>query len=127
MIMPSKEMVMRTNIVFRHFNFDRVLESQVLEQVKCLEKQYHDLSTINVVIDKDCNESMLCHIFLRSNRNTCIDVTRTRPSEFSAVLDAFDEVDRKLMQLEKKRQEQIQHQAFRENLLATTRKAWDGG
>jgi len=118
---------MRTNIVFRHFNFDRVLESQVLEQVKCLEKQYNDLSAINVVIDKDCNECMLCHIFLRSDKNTCIDVTRTRPNEFSAVLDAFDEVDRKLLQLENKRRDQMQHLNYRENFLATTRKAWDGG
>ena len=117
---------MRTNIVFRHFQFDRVLESQVLEQVKCLEKQYNDLLTINVVIDKDCNECKLCHIFLRGNKNTYIDVKRTRPSEFTAVLDAFDEVDRKLMQLEKKRKAHVQQINYREILLMTTRKAWLG-
>ena len=115
---------MRTNIVFRHFDFDRVLESQVLEQVKCLEKQYNDLAAINVVIDKDCNKCMLCHIFLRGDKNTFIDVTRTRPNEFAAVSDAFDEVDRKLMQLEKKRRDNLYRLNYREQLLMTTRKAW---
>ena len=115
---------MRTNIVFRHFDFDRVLESQVLDQVKCLEKQYHDLLTINVVIDKSCNDCKLCHIFLRGNQ-TFINVKRTCPNEFVAVSDAFDEVDRKLVQLERKHRNQIQRPGgFPENLLATTRKAW---
>ena len=116
-------MVMRTNIVFRHFDFDRVLESRVLEQVKCLEKQYNDLLTINVVIDKSCNECKLCHIFLRGN-HTFINVKRTCPNEFVAVSDAFDEVDRKLLQLERKHRDQIRKPSFRDDLLATTRKAW---
>ena len=114
---------MRTNIVFRHFDFDRVLESRVLEQVKCLEKQYNDLLTINVVIDKSCNECKLCHIFLRGN-HTFINVKRTCPNEFIAVSDAFDEVDRKLLQLERKHRDQIRKPSFRDDLLATTRKAW---
>ena len=114
---------MRTNIVFRHFDFDRVLESQVLEQIKCLQKQYQDLETINVVIDKDCKECKLCHILLRGE-HSIIDVKRSRPSEFSAVIDAFDEVDRKLLHLQKKRHSQMLYQNYRDTLLATTRKAW---
>lgn len=114
---------MRTNIVFRHFEFDRVLESQVLEQIKCLENQYKDLETINVVIDKDCKECKLCHILLRGE-HSLIDVTRSRPSEFSAVIDAFDEVDRKLLHLQKKHHSQTLYQNYRDTLLATTRKAW---
>ena len=114
---------MRTNIVFRHFDFDRVLESQVLDQVKCLEKQYNGLLTINVVIDKSCDECKLCHIFLRGN-HTFINVKRTRPNEFVAVNDAFDEVDRKLLQLEMKQRNLAQKLSYRDNLLATTVKAW---
>lgn len=114
---------MRTNIVFRHFDFDRVLESQVLEQVKSLEKQYDDLLTINVVIDKSCDECKFCHIFLRGN-HTFINVKRTRPDEFVAVGDAFDEVDRKLLQLEQKHRNHGQKPDYRETMLATTRDAW---
>jgi ribosomal subunit interface protein len=117
---------MHTNIVFRHVDIDKVLETQVLEEVKYLENRFDDLLTIKIVIDRDYNNFKQCHVLLSGKGNVFINAKCARPSKFTAVMDAFDEAERKLLKLEEKRKSHFNQLSHRDRLLLTTRRAWFG-
>lgn len=116
---------MRTNIVFRHINVDRGLKNWLLDQVEWLGKNYRDLISISVVVDKISDAQRLCHIHLRCKRNV-FNIKRTGHSELAAAVDAFEEVERELIKLDRKHRTEILHMNYREAMLSTTRKAWLG-
>ena len=118
---------MRLNIVFRHLAIDRELEQEIYEQACYLERRFFYLLSVRIIIDRDYADNKQCHLLLRGRGNLFINVKCTRPSEFISVMDAFEEAERKLFQLEKKRRNQQHQLNNRDRILLTTRKAWAGG